>query len=233
MSLLECLDKTKKECDNFKEDIKLGIKDPKYILTDLFKNNNESLELLLFSINKYGDFTPEQFQEQLFSVIIPYLSRFVSDKEISFNYNEDTFGSFIAFNYRESPIFFINIYNGEYIVRENEELNSLSNETDKIDEEIDLLKMEIEDKKVLYENPLLLGGANILKIANVFMKKDKYKKQVLDEINNLNMQISVLNNKKNTVDFKKEESENNFLEISCIQERLSKKFERIGYSRIK
>lgn len=229
MSLLDCLNSTKRECDIFLEDIRKGINDPSYILTDLFKNNNQSLELLLFAINKYGDFSPEQLQQELFDRLIPYLSRFILEQEVSFEYNKETFGSFIALRFEEKQIFFIDIYNGQYIVKENEEIDKLDYELGAIDKEIDSINAQIKEKHMLYENPLLLGGANIFKIADICVKKDKYKKNVLKEINDLNSQISKLNEMKNNIFIKKENSSNNFLQIASIQERLITKFKRIGY----
>lgn len=199
--------------------------EPMILLTDIYKNNDVFLPFL---IERYGTDVLLNVQEYWYKHFLPVLKNHIGVHELSFSYDKESYPAPINFHYKEEIIGVFNLITKEYYENESQEVIEYRERLNDLNEETERLNIELNEKLLLSENPLMLAGANVLKIVDISLRQKKYVKKINKELFSLNDEILELDKERVEVQVYLDNLEKNNIEKEYIKGKIAQRINSLS-----
>lgn len=157
-------------------------KDPMILVTDIFASDDLFLPRL---IQDYGDDALLDIQEYWYGSFIPKFREYLGVDDVFLSYNKEIYPAPLNIHLSEELVAVIDIVSHQFEQFEEEAVLREKEELHKINQDIVLVKTELEEKERAVMNPFLLGGSNVVKLAAISFRQNKYKKLAGAEVREL------------------------------------------------
>lgn len=225
-------EKGRSKLNRYEEVVNKISKNPELIMTDLYYEGTDD-NLLTHIVYVEDSNKLIEFQQYVFSLLIPYLTDFISIDEISLLYDSSEYPANIIVKYKGSDIATINIYNKVFTKLSNEKADNIISEIDITNEqlrEIELRNSELEMAKI---NPLSLGGANPLKLIDIALRRKKYINKINEDIISVGEEAFNIQTKLQSLEIQLQGAKDSYIEIEYITERIERKLKnKFNYNSI-
>ncbi|HCL4480119.1 TPA: hypothetical protein N2D99_002187 [Clostridium botulinum] len=195
---------------------------PELIMKELYFEGKDD-NLLTHIIYVEDNSKLVEFQRYIFSILIPYLKDFLSIDDIVLWYSDIDYPSNIVIKYKDMDIATINIYNKVFMKLENEQENTILSKINTIKEKIKELEIKNSELEVAKASPLILGGANPIKLADIALRKKKYLNKVNRDIISTSEEAFKLQSELQSLEIQLQGAKDSYVEVEYILERIERK----------
>ena len=162
-------------------------KEKEMSLLNIFFDTNEFLVLQSYIEIYFGMSELLKFKEEFTKIIIQEFHKDFCDNDIFFDYyeNESFIGIVAKLQMQGSPLIniaLIDIFKKQVILLDNEMELEIRNNIEILNEQLDEIYNEEEELRLAEKNPLYLADGNPVEIFKISTNKNKYKKQIKDNL---------------------------------------------------
>lgn len=226
-TLQQVLRESQNKIQKFEEQIKRFEDDPMILVTEMFADNDLLLPIL---IQRYGDEVLLQAQEYWYNLFFPKFKNYLGVDEISFSYDQTVYPAPINIHLGEDVIAILDIVSHQFepvelvlVVEAKERIKEISKELEEIEN-------KLKEKEPALKNPLVLGGANPIKLLDISIRQKKYKKDIRDDVHALQEQFFELDRERIKLQSSIEQMKHVNLEREYILERIERRIRKLpGY----
>ena len=154
-------------------------RDPMILATEIFTGDDFLLPLV---VQQYGEELLLEMQTYFYTRFLPVFQDYLGADGVVLSYDETVFPSPIRMDYREEPLALVNIVTKEFKTLETERIVQLKEEVRRLEELIEQTENELERWDSALKNPLVLGGANPLKLMDIAIRKETYRARIRSQI---------------------------------------------------
>lgn len=229
--LAQILRETANQVQVYQEQMDHFEKEPMMLLTEIFQGKNRFLPVL---IHQYGDEALLDIQQYWFQHLFPHLRRYIGLEVIGIHYDQTTFPATIEFYIGEDAVAGMNYVEQLFQQYENPQIVEMKQKLVELEREKEQLQEEMEKKAPAVQNPLVLGGANVIKLADIAMRNKKYKKKAVEQVHSI--QRDLLDVEQEIIGLRAEIENHAFLHVEreYTIERLEQRIRQLpGYQIIK
>lgn len=175
----QVLGETKFKIESFQKQMNEFEKNPMVLLTEVFTTNDLFLPIL---IQRYGDDVLLEVQRNWFDRLFPVLKEFLGVPNLYLSYDETIYPAPIEIYIQEDLIALLEITSHHFERIEVPEIVELKERLNSIESEILDNEEQLKEQEPALKNPLVLGGANVIKLMDISIRKKKYRKETLDHV---------------------------------------------------
>lgn len=180
--LSQILRESELKIQTFQEQMSRFEQDPMILVNELYVNQDV---LLPFLIQRYGDEALLEIQTYWYQFFLPKFKHFIGVEEVSYYYDQTVYPAPLQVYFGEEVIAQIDLFNHQFDRFEQEAILQQKARIDEIEKMLKQIQDELERKEPALQNPLVLGGANVIKLFDISIRQKKYKQEVRDEVHML------------------------------------------------
>lgn len=173
------LEDSEKKIKKYRHNLEEFEKDPMVLMKGIFTGEDMLLPLI---VQQYSEEILLEMQMYLYNHFLPAFRDYLDVEGIVLTYDEKIFPAPIQIDYREEPLALINIVTKEYEALETLSVVQMQREVKELEQLIKETEQELENWDPALKNPLVLGGANPIKLLDITLRRKKYKAMIRSQI---------------------------------------------------
>lgn len=226
MDINSLLNSTKSTIDEYLVLFSLIEQNPELILSNVFKGKGNNL--LISIINHSNElidnpFTLAEFQDYLYSLLIPFLEKNL--RGITISYKNNIFPAYLDISFNEMKLGSLDIYNNRFIMEKPDYLLESEKEIQKLHDKLEAIKGKMQLLEKNKENIFALAKSPA-EIASMLFRNKHYKKKLINKYLSLNDEFMEIERAIVREKIRLENIENSFKSFEAKQESVADFFSR-------
>lgn len=227
-TLQQVLRESQNKIQTFEEQVKRFEHDPMILIKEMFVSQDLLLPIL---IQRYGDDVLLKAQEYWYSRFFPRFKGYLGVEEITFSYDKTIYPAPINIHLGEEVIAVLDIVSHQFETVELSLVVEAKQRIEEIKQKLEEVEAALKEIEPALQNPLVLGGANPVKLLDISIRQKKYKKEIRQNVHFLQEQFFELDRERIRLESSIEQLKHVNLEREYILERIEKRIRKLpGYS---
>ncbi len=180
--LHQILRESELKIQTFQDQVSRFEKDPMILVQEMFVNQDLLLPIL---IQRYGDESLLEIQAYWYRHFLPEFKHYLGVEEISLSFDEAIYPAPIKIHLGEEIIALVDIVNHQFERMELALVLDAKARIEQIKQKLKEVEEELQKKEPALKNPLVLGGANPVKLLDISIRQKKYKKEIRQDVHSL------------------------------------------------
>lgn len=226
--LSQILRESRNKIEEFESHFEHFEKDPMILVKEVFQDHDLLLPIL---IQRYGDETLLQMQEYWYDLLFPKFKEYLGVDKIRFSYDKTIYPSPIYIHLDEDLIAVLDIVTHRFDKLELSIIADAKGRIKEIEKELKEVEATLKEKEPALKNPLVLGGANPIKLLDISIRNKKYKKEIRRDVYELQEYFFELEKEKIRINSSIEQVKQSNLEREYVLDKIERRIRKLpGYS---